>query len=66
MAAHALTGEDFEDIERFYTGSREDFEKIIAEDEDILHDGREWGFNDTVVRERIGAIADQLGLEVFN
>lgn len=34
--------------------------------EDILHDGRKWGFNDTVVRERIGVVAKRLGLDVFN
>lgn len=66
MAEHMLTDEDFEDIGRSYTGTRDDFEKIIAEDMDILYDGRKWGFNDTVVRERIGIVSGRLGLEVFN
>lgn len=61
-----LTNEDFEDIERSYTGTREDFEAIIAEDTDILHLGRMHGFSDTDVRERIGRASEKLGIEVSN
>lgn len=63
-STNGFSDEDWSDLLEFYAFRDKDRARIaeIIEQENLLHDGRNWGWSDTVVRDNLFAFLESSGI----